>query len=133
MNIQSPNFELPYRLEHRFTARQQALRLWWRALAPGQRALVWPAILAALVIFGQLLAFHHVVNGALQQGELRHKANATYKEATWRCNSLHGIQASESCLSDLKALAAGNTLLQAQYRPGTNESNVQVVAVTRLD
>jgi hypothetical protein len=133
MNIQSPNSELPYRLEQRVTAGQHALRLWWRALAPAQRALVWPAILAALVIFGQLLAFHHVVNGALQQGELRLKANASHKEATLRCNSLHGAQASESCLSDLKALAADNTLLRAQYRPGINESNVQVVAVTRLD
>lgn len=133
MNNQSPSFEWQHREKSKFAARRQALRLWWRGLGPAQRALVWPAILAALVIFAQLLAFHHVVSGALQQGELRLKANASYKEATWRCNSLRGAQATGSCLLDLKAVAAGNTLLQGQYRPGTYESNAQVVAVTRLD
>lgn len=133
MNNQSPNFALQYRQGGRFAGLQQALRLWWCGLGPGQRALVWPAILAALVIVAQLLAFHHVVSGALHQGELRLKANASFKEATWHCNSLPGAQATESCLSDLKTVAAGNTLLQGQYRSGTYESNAQVVAVTRLD
>lgn len=133
MNNQSANFQLQYRHESRFAAHSSALRLWWCGLELEQRALVRPAILAALLIFAQLLAFHHVVSGAMQQGELRLKTNASYKEAIWRCNSLHGAQATEICLSDLKAVAAGNTLLRGQYRPATDESNVQVAAATRPD
>jgi len=62
------------------------------------RSSVWPAILAALAIFGLLLAFHQVVRGAVQQGELRRKATATHAEAVWRCNALGGLHGRDDCL-----------------------------------
>jgi hypothetical protein len=48
-----------------------------------------------MAIVGLLLAFHHVVRGAVQQGELRRKATATLAEAAWRCNIL---RERDSCL-----------------------------------
>jgi hypothetical protein len=60
----------------------------------GYASPVWLGILATIAIVGLLLAFHHVVRGAVQQGELRRKATATHAEAAWRCNIL---REPESC------------------------------------
>jgi len=90
-------------------------------------------MLATLIIVGLLLAFHQVVRGAVQQSELRLKATAMYSEATWRCNTLRGPSAVESCLLQLKAQAESNALRQAQNTPGAHPSNVQAVMMTNLD
>ena len=68
-------------------------------------------ILAALIILGLLLAFHQVVSGAVLQSELRHKATAMKAQATWRCHSLRGLGASESCLLQLNPVARGDPML----------------------
>ena len=50
------------------------------------------AILATLAMLGLLLAFHQVVLGAVQQGELRRKATAMQADAAWRCNAMPGAR-----------------------------------------
>ena len=56
------------------------------------RSPVWAGILLTIAIIGLLVAFHQVVRGAVQQGELRRQATATYAEAVWRCNALRARQ-----------------------------------------
>jgi len=48
-----------------------------------------------------LVAFAHVVQGAVEQGRLPHKADARYADATWRCNALRGNGSRESCQAQL--------------------------------
>jgi hypothetical protein len=67
-------------------------------LLDAMRASVWPGTLAALAIVGLLLAFHQVVRGAVEQGELRRKATAMQAEAVWRCNALRGPLGRDDCL-----------------------------------
>jgi len=86
----------------------------WYQWPTGLRSPVWPAILGSLTILGMLLAFHQVVHEAVQQGELRQKANAVHAKATWRCKILPGRDASDSCLLELSARANGGHLLTAQ-------------------
>jgi hypothetical protein len=68
---------------------------------------LWCAILAVLVGLGLLLAFHQVVLGAVQQGELRRKATAMQAEAASRCNALSGTRSREICLMQLDATPVG--------------------------
>ena len=82
-------------------ARTHTPQQWWCRLPPGMQTPVWSIILGSLIILGMLLAFHQVVHGAVQQGELRHKANALHAEATWRCKILPGRGASDGCLLQL--------------------------------
>jgi len=70
---------------------------------------VWLGILATIAIVGLLLAFHHVLRGAVQQGELRRQATATHAEAVWRCNSLRNL---DNCLVQ-STVPRDDTLLQA--------------------
>jgi hypothetical protein len=72
---------------------------------------VWLGILATIAIVGLLLAFHHVVRGAVQQGELRRKATATHAEAAWRCNFLREL---DSCLVQQNALPHDGAPLRAR-------------------
>jgi hypothetical protein len=72
---------------------------------------VWLGILATIAIVGLLLAFHHVVRGAVQQGELRRKATATHAEAAWRCNILRAL---DSCLVQQSAVPQDGAPLQAR-------------------
>jgi hypothetical protein len=62
------------------------------------------AILAMLTGIGLLMAFHQVVLGAVQQGELRRKATAMQAEAESRCNALNGARSREICLMQLNAM-----------------------------
>jgi len=99
---------------------QSQPRLRWRrahsmladpaGLAMKARGLGWPdalrlplgqTILATLAGLGLLLAFHQVVLGAVQQGDLRRKATAIQAEAAWRCNALSGARSREICLMQL--------------------------------
>lgn len=67
---------------------------------------LWQGVLGTLVVLGLLLAFHQVVLGAMQQGELHRKATAVKAEATWRCNTLGRAGESESCLSRVASTGA---------------------------
>ena len=84
---------------------------WQQSRSSGLRAAVlsplWLGLLGSLMIMGMLLTFHQVVHGAVQQGELRHKAKAAYAEASWRCNALQSQGAGGTCKAQLKAAYAG--------------------------
>ena len=80
-----------------------ALALWRDALPGAARWPLWPGVLAAAAFFGLLLAFHQVVSGSVQQGELRQKATAMHAEAARRCNALADQRVRESCLLQLNA------------------------------
>ena len=68
-------------------------------------ARVWIGVLVGALLAGMLAGFHQVVSGAVQQAELRHKANALMIEATWRCNSALP-PASPACSTLVKARAS---------------------------
>lgn len=55
-------------------------------------------VVAMLVIFGLLLAFHDVVSNGKQQAELRHKATALRAVAVWHCNGVPAMAARDRCL-----------------------------------
>ena len=99
----------------------------------GVRAPVWPGIVAMLGIIGLLLTFHQVVLGAVQQGELRRQATATHAEATWRCNALQGLRASDTCLMQLNAAAPGYAMLQAANTQRARQSNTQYALDSHID
>jgi len=107
----SPTFKLTHTETGSFATLERELQQWWRQLPAAVHSQIWPMILAALIILGMLLAFHQVVSGAVLQSELRHKATAMKAQATWRCHSLRGLSASESCLLKLNPVARGDPLL----------------------
>ena len=86
-----------------WAALQHELQRRWHRLPAGVRSPGWPVVLATVTLLGLLLTFHHVVRGAVQQSESRHKAEATHTEVTWRCNLLRDLRESESCLLQLNA------------------------------
>lgn len=114
MNHTRTSFTLPHGWVNEFAARQRTLQQWWGQLPTGLRSPVWQAMLASLVILGMLLAFHEVVHGAVQQGELRNKASALHADATWRCKILPGPGARDGCLLQLSALVDAGAVLAAQ-------------------
>lgn len=104
-----------------FPAWQQGLQWAWDAVCSP-----WVSgLLATLVIFSMLLAFHDVVSGAVQQSELRNKAIAAHVTATLRCNSLRDPGARDSCLLQLDAAASADGLLAAQNPSGVRLSSAQ--------
>ncbi|WP_114973708.1 hypothetical protein [Rhodoferax ferrireducens] len=128
-----PSFKLWFGDAGSFTAFQCGLLQWWYHLPVWVRSPLWPGMLATLTAFGLLLAFYQVVNGAVQQSALRHKATAVYSEATWRCNTLSGLRAREGCRSQLNAGASAEALLQTQNSPGMAQSNAQAILLTSLE
>lgn len=70
--------------------------------------------MAVLVISSLLLAFHQVVSGAVQQSELRRKAEATQAEASWLCNAMQGPLARDKCRLEFNAPTVGHAVIQAQ-------------------
>lgn len=128
-----PTFKLSNGEAGGFTTLQRRLQRWWHQLPTGVHSPIWPGILAALIILGMLLAFHQVVVGAVQQGELRHKATAMQAEAAWRCNSLRGLDASGSCLLQLNLAAHGDAVLQVQYTPRVRQSSAQYALESNFD
>ncbi|MES2877679.1 MAG: hypothetical protein V4713_04595 [Pseudomonadota bacterium] len=93
----------------------------------------WPGILAALLIFSLLLAFHQVVRGAVEQGAVRLKATALYNVGALRCNSLRDSRANENCLSQLRAQDDDNALRQVRETAEEHAANDQVALTTTLD
>ena len=63
------------------------------------RAVVGAALL--FVFLALLMAFALVVQGTVDQGAARHRADARHADATWRCNTLRGAGASANCLAQL--------------------------------
>ena len=126
MDNNSPTFKLSDGEAGGFAALQRELQLWWHGLPAGVRLPVWPGILATLIIFGMLLAFHQVVRGAVQQSELRHQATAMHAEATLRCNTLRGQRAADSCLLQLNSAAGGDSMLQAQNTQQARQSSASM-------
>lgn len=116
-----------------FTALQCSLQRWWQRLPAGARSPLWPGILAALIIFGMLLAFHQVVLGVVQQSELRHKASAMHAEATWRCHALRGPDASGSCLLQLNSMVHRAPLVQVQATQALRQSDAQYALRSKVD
>ena len=110
MNHLSTSFTLPHGQVDDFDARQDTQWQGGSRLADGLHSPVWLALLASLVILSMLIAFHQVVHGAVQQGQLRHTANALQAGAIGRCNMLPGRDASDRCLLQLSALANDNGL-----------------------
>lgn len=112
-NIASP-VKLPYVEAGAFATCYQDLAFWWHGLRLGWRSPIWPGVAALVAIFGLLLAFHRVVLGAVERGELARKATALHAEGSWRCNSMLGQEARETCLLQLNE--------QARVRPALNAS-----------
>lgn len=61
--------------------------------------------LAIVAIVGMLLAFHSVVQGAVQNGEFRRQANITQADAIWRCKLLRDLSARNICLQQTDVVA----------------------------
>lgn len=110
MNHPSTSFTLPHGQVDDFAASQRTQRQGGYRLADGLHSPVWLTLLVILVILGMLMAFHQVVHGAVEQGQLRHKANVLQAGAIGRCNILPGRDASDRCLLQLSALANDNGL-----------------------
>jgi hypothetical protein len=90
------------------------VRGWWRRLPVALRSPVWPGILVSLTILALLLAFHQIVRGGVQQGEMRRVAVAMYAEALWRCKALRGPGMRETCLAQLNEATDIDATLRAQ-------------------
>jgi len=58
---------------------------WWRAVLNLLSHPASPAVLAALMLFGLLFAFHQVVSGAVEQGQQRRMITAVQAQIEWRC------------------------------------------------
>ncbi len=117
----------------RHAALRRSLLRWCSQLSFGVRSPVWPGLLAALIIFGMLLAFHQVVREAVQQSESRHQAAASLAEATWRCKLSRDVEASGSCLLQLNLAAHGPTLLPARTAQALRDSGAEYAFDSRVD
>jgi hypothetical protein len=62
-------------------------------------------VLAMVTIVGMLTAFHSVVQGAAQNGELRRQAAIRQADAIWRCKILPDLTARAACLLQINAPA----------------------------
>lgn len=72
---------------------------------------MWSAILGALVILLILLmlaAFHQVVQGAVEQSEVRRQSMAQQAEETSRCIGIGNNQARKDCLERLTSAPSQN-------------------------
>lgn len=65
----------------------------------------WPILLSILALGGLLLAFAHVVQGAVRQGDLRRIAVVTHANDLSRCNVMSNRARREHC----RALLEGAT------------------------
>lgn len=114
MGNNSPAFKLLDGEVGGYAALQHELQRWRDRLPAWGPTPVWPIILSTLIILGLLLVFQQVMLKAVQQSELRRKANVMHTKATWHCNSLLGPRASYSYLLRLNSAGHGGTMLQAQ-------------------
>ena len=113
MNHLRTSFTSPDDRVSDFAAQQRTPQQRAYRMATGLHTPVWSTLLGSLIIVGMLLAFHQVVHGAVQQGELRNKSNALHAEATWRCKILPGRDASDGCLLQLARQRGDQTVAAA--------------------
>lgn len=134
MHKNSQTFKLSDDEASRFAVRHQELPQWSARSSADARAPMWPAMLATLGIVALLLTFHQVVLGAVEQGDLRRQVAATQVEATWRCNAIQGLRASDTCLTQLNSAAPGYAAQQAVNTPRARRSNAQyALTATSID
>lgn len=62
----------------------RVLQTRWHALPAALHSRFWPALVATVALLGLLLAFHQVVSGAVQKGELRRTLAATQADEAGR-------------------------------------------------
>jgi hypothetical protein len=74
---------------------------WWQEALIALRQPVWSAVVAALMVFGLLLAFQQVVAQGVEQSEQRRTATALQLEGAWRCKLLRNPGDRDSCLAQL--------------------------------
>ena len=60
-----------------------------------------PRVALLLSVLILLLAFQHVVRGAVDNGELMRQADARHAEASWRCRILPAPEERATCLAGL--------------------------------
>jgi hypothetical protein len=61
----------------------------------------WPMLAGLMTVLLLLLSFHHLVQQATQQSELRQKDRVTRHNATWRCKGLADAGQRARCLAQL--------------------------------
>jgi hypothetical protein len=67
-----------------------------------------------LLLFGLLLAIHHVMRGAVQQGELRRELTAFHSAAASRCHTLRGRLIRDDCMQKPNAAPLDEAAPHAQ-------------------
>ena len=77
----------------------------WLELFEAKRSWTWLAPAATVIVIGMLAVFYQVVQGAVQQGELKRKTYAALVEANWRCNAAKDLSARNNCQRQLLAAA----------------------------
>ena len=81
----------------------------------------WPGVAGALAVLALLLAFSHVVNLGVQQGELRRQQMARQAMQRWRCDAaqqrLPGSCATEPSTADEREAAFLSSSPPSTYRP----------------
>jgi hypothetical protein len=100
-----------------FTMLRANLRQFWYQLPSWVRAIYWLEILGVIAVLSLLLVFHQVVQGVVVQADLRREVMTMHAEATWRCNALQGLRASQSCLLQLKTPPLAEALLANRSTP----------------
>ncbi len=74
---------------------------WWRQALIALRPPVWPAVVAAMMMIGLLLAFQTVVAQGVAQGQLRRSATAAQADGHWRCRLIQAADERDHCLSQV--------------------------------
>lgn len=75
----------------------------WRPLYAAARSRWWPIVFATAASISLLLAFVHVVRGAVAQGEQRRADVAAREMAIWRCGTQSSAALRSNCLAALEA------------------------------
>ena len=81
----------------------------WNVLAtpgtPGERSILslrlWPALAIGVTLLSLFAAYFLVVRDITKSGELRRAAVVAHSDAMWRCQSIPGRAARESCMREL--------------------------------
>lgn len=102
-NVQTIKFSNPD-LPSQVPAQLDLLEGWPRlsALLSSQTALAALAILSSVIL---MLAFHQIVLGAVEQGELLQQARNVQSEASLRCKSLRSATERDRCLRQPQPMA----------------------------
>lgn len=114
MTDYSATVKLPVSVTRAFAAARIDLQSWRERFPLSARSPMWQAIVVVPIALGLLLAFHHVVRGAVRQSEFLQHTSALNAEASWRCQVMPGPHDSKSCLMSLNALSRSEAILLAR-------------------